>query len=335
MTDSNLLSPWVRRFLLEYLITGRNLARSTQLSYRDTLAALIRYVVKTTGVRADLLKLEDFSRERIGQFLQQTQTRNKCGPRTANRHLAALHTFARFVAEYSPVQLQWSGTILSIAFKKFEQPEIPYLEKPEMDALLAAPDQKTPQGWRDHAVLLFAYNTGARASEIAHVLIGDLQLPASPDARSAFVALHGKGSKIRLCPLWPDTARVLKTLIAGRGGDQHVFINRCARPITRFGIHAVVERYAAQIAKKLPGLDAKRVSPHTIRHTSATHLLQAGVDINTIRAWLGHVSINTTNVYAQIDVKMKAKVLAELEPTVKSLSHRGGGSDLMLFLAAL
>jgi site-specific recombinase XerD len=102
MTDSNLLSPWVRRFLLEYLITGRNLARSTQLSYRDTLAALIRYVVKTTGVRADLLKLEDFSRERIGQFLQQTQTRNKCGPRTANRHLAALHTFARFVAEYSP-----------------------------------------------------------------------------------------------------------------------------------------------------------------------------------------------------------------------------------------
>jgi integrase/recombinase XerD len=157
MTDSTRLSPWVRRFLLEYLITDRNLARSTQLSYRDTLAALIRYVVKQTGTRADLLELADFSRERISQFFEHVRQKNACGPRTANKHLAALHSFARFVAAYAPEHLEWCGTILAIAFKKFPQPDIPYLEKSEMDALLAAPNRNTPQGDRDHVLLLFLY----------------------------------------------------------------------------------------------------------------------------------------------------------------------------------
>lgn len=329
------LAPWVKRFFLEYLATTRNLARSTQVSYRDTLRALIRHTAQTLRKRPDQLHLEDLSQDRIKRFLYTREQHHKCGPRTTNKSLAALHTFARFMGHQCPQHLEWSGEILSIPFKKVSQPAIPYLEKAEMDALLAAPDLQSAQGRRDHALLLFLYNTGARASEAAHVTVKDVQLRVPTDSRTSYVTLHGKGGKKRLCPLWPKTAKVIRSAIAERSKDQHVFINRCGRPITRFGIHAAVERYAKRLERKLPGLRAKRVSPHTIRHTTASHLLRAGVDINTIRAWLGHVSIDTTNVYAQLDVKMKASALEKLEPRQKSVRSHRLGTDLMRFLESL
>src|SRR5262249_50643216 len=158
-------------------------------------------------------------------------------------------------------------------------------------------------GRRDHALLLFLYNTGARADEAAHVVIADLQLGLSPRRDSSAVLIHGKGNKLRRCPLWARTALALWPLIQGRAQDAAAFLNRCRKPLTRFGIHTLVERYAKKVATKLPALAAKQVSPHTIRHTTATHLLRAGVDINTIRAWLGHVSLHTTNVYAEVDLE--------------------------------
>jgi integrase/recombinase XerD len=167
---------------------------------------------------------------------------------------------------------------------------------------LAAPDSQTTQGRRDHALLLFLYNSGARASEAAQLLIADLHLSAS------YVTILGKGGKKRQCPLWSTTVRVLTTLIAGRCHTDNVFLNRCGSPLTRFGIHTLVERYIDKLRVTMPSLAAKRVSPHTIRHTTATHLLRAGVDINTIRAWLGHVSLNPTNIYAEIDLEMKARL---------------------------
>lgn len=334
MKDTYLLGPWVRRFLAEYLVTVKSVARSTQLSYRDTIAKLIRFAVDKVGKRADLLTVDDLSRELLAAFLPSTTTKRRVGPRTINQRLAALHTFARFVGEYGPEHLQWSGRVMSIPFRKFASPQIPYLEKPEMDALLAAADTQTPQGLRDHALLLFLYNTGARATEAAHVKVGDMQLPRRGESRNAFVRLHGKGGKTRLCPLWPHTAGELSSLISGRSVDQPAFLNRCGRPMTRFGVHALVERYARRISGQCPGLDAKRVSPHTIRHTTATYLLRTGTDINTIRAWLGHVSIATTNVYAQIDLEMKARAIAQLEPARKA-PRRKMGSDLMEFLRSL
>ena len=182
-----------------------------------------------------------------------------------------------------------------------------------MDVLLAAPDVAMAQGRRDHAVLLFLYNTGARADEVAHVVIADLDLGQTPSRDSSSVLIHGKGNKQRRCPLWTRTVNELLPLIHGRAGTEHVFLNRRGQALTRFGIHALVERSAAAVAVKLPSLAKKRVSPHTIRHTTATHLLRAGVDINTIRAWLGHVSLVTTNVYAEVDLEMKAKALANCE----------------------
>jgi site-specific recombinase XerD len=245
-----------------------------------------------------------------------------------------VHTFARFVGEYGPEHMEWSGRVLSIPFRKFAHPEIPYLEKPEMDALLASADLQTAQGVRDHALLMFLYNTGARAAEAAQIKVEDLQLQPHGGASNAFVRLRGKGGKVRLCPLWPETAKEISALIARRSAGQNVFLNRCGAPITRFGIHALVERYAKRIEVEFPALSAKRVSPHTVRHTTATYLLRAGVDINTIRAWLGHVSLNTTNIYAQIDLEMKSRALAQLQPSGKT-PRRRMESDLLQFLRSL
>ena len=185
---------------------------------------------------------------------------------------------------------------------------IDYLEKDEIDAMLAVPDRRHAQGQRDHALLLFLYNTGARASEAAHATADGLRLNDPPSVR-----LLGKGGKTRFCPLWPRTATTLKLLLDSRPStppDAPVFLNIRGQPLTRFGIHALVERTVAKAAVTLPTLASKTISPHTVRHTTAVHLLRAGVDINTIRAWLGHVSLATTNRYAQVDLAMKAKALA-------------------------
>ena len=182
-----------------------------------------------------------------------------------------------------------------------------------MDALLAAPDQTTDQGRRDHAVLLFLYNTGARADEVAHVQVGDLMLGRSPGHDGGSVLIHGKGNKQRRCPLWSLTAMLLAALVTGREPVAHAFLNRRGEPLTRFGIYTMVERYAAVVARTNPEITKKRLSPHTIRHTTAIHLLRAGVDINTIRAWLGHLSLTTINIYAEVDLQMKAQALALCE----------------------
>jgi integrase/recombinase XerD len=220
--------------------------------------------------------------------------------------------------------------------KKAAQTHITYLEKSEMDALLAASDRNTAQGCRDYTLLLFLYNTGARADEAAQLKISDLNLALDPQRDHSFVQIRGKGNKLRRCPLWAHTANELTRLIEGRTPTDHVFLNRCRRPITRFGIHTMVERYVSRISAKIPGLAAKRVTPHTIRHTSATHLLRAGVDINTIRAWLGHVSLKTTSIYAETDLEMKAKALAHCEVTeTKPVKRWREDKSLMEFLQSL
>jgi site-specific recombinase XerD len=224
----------------------------------------------------------------------------------------------------------WCGQIRAIPFKKTTKSLIPYLDRAEMDALLAAPDQQTSQGRRDYALLLFLYNSGARADEVAQLIIRDLQLD------SLFVRILGKGKKERQCPLWTANVGVLVSLIGDREPSGRVFLNRCGRSITRFGIHTMVERYAFKARIKMPSLASKRVSPHSIRHSTASHLLHAGVDINTIRAWLGHVSLETTNIYAETNLEMKAKALAMCEIEERKSKRRWRGDPgLMTFLRSL
>lgn len=331
MNNMALLGPWVRRFLLEHLVAERNLARNTQRSYRDALTLLIPFVAGKLHQSVDRLTVVDVSADLVRLFLANLEQARQCAIATRNQRLAAVHALARFVGEHSPEHIAWCGQVRSIPFKKSSKAVIPYLDKPQMDALLGVPDRQTAQGRRDHALLLFLYNSGTRAQEAAQLLVSEL------DLAGCSVKIRGKGGKERLCPLWPNTVAELRDLIANRSPDACVFLNRCGHPITRFGIHTLVERYVRKAQIKMPSLAAKRISPHTIRHTTATHLLRAGVDINTVRAWLGHVSLDTTNIYAEIDLEMKARALAKCEVTNASTPKRHWRDDaaLMTFLRAL
>ena len=302
MTDPRTLGPWLRRFLEEHIVSERNLARNTQLSYRDTLVLLLRFVSRQTRKAADQLTVRDLSAERVRAFLLHLEQERGCLPQTRNQRLAALHAFARYVGSCSPEHVEWCGQIRAIPLKKVVPAAIGYLEKLEIDALLAAPNRATPLGRRDHALLLFLYSTGARVSEAARLTVGDLH-PAA--AGHPLVTLRGKGGKTRRCPLLPGTAAALAGLVA-----------RCA--------------------ERVPALAARRVCPHVLRHTAATHLLRSGVDLNTVRAWLGHVRIDTTLVYAELDLETKAKAIAQCDdfdtaPTKPWREDKG----LMAYLQAL
>jgi integrase/recombinase XerD len=331
MRDMTLLGPWIRRFLLEYLIDERNLSRNTQQGYRDTLCQVLPFVSDRIHKPVDRLTVVDVSAQLVRDFLLQIETVRRCSISTRNQRLACIHALASFIGGHSPEHIEWCTQVRCVPFKKTTRPSVPYLDKAEIDALLACPNRNTAQGRRDYALLLFLYNSGARADEAAHLPISNV------DFHGNSVRLVGKGGKQRLCPLWPDTVTELTTLVAQRQLHEYVFINRCGRPITRFGIHTLVERYAEKVKAILPSLATKRVSPHSIRHSTATHLLRAGVDINTVRAWLGHVSVDTTNIYAEIDLEGKAQALAKCEIKGKNSVKRRWKNDpeLMAFLRSL
>src|SRR5207248_4064983 len=199
--------------------------------YRDTLRLLLPAVAGQARKAVDRLAVTDVSADRVRRFLDDLEEKRKCGIATRNQRLAAIHALARFIGLHAPELVEWSGQVRTVPFKKAPKALVTYLEKPEMDALLAAPDMATAQGRRDHALLLFLYNTGARADEAAQARIGDLTLPLAPERDLASVLIRGKGNKPRRCPLWAQTVSELAALVGGRGPTEHVFLNRCGRPI--------------------------------------------------------------------------------------------------------
>ena len=305
MSDLKTLGPWLRRFLGEHIVTERNLAPNTQKSYRDTFTLLLPFIGNKARKSVDRLAVRDLTAARVLQFLAYLEVERGCSVPTRNQRLTAIRAFARFVASRDPAHLEWSANVRAIALKKAIPQPIGWLGKTEMKALLKVPDRRTHRGRIEHGVLLFLYNTGARVSEATELAVDDLRIERR-DGGHALVTLHGKGGKIRQCPLWPRTERVLAQLVRGRTAVDAVFFSRHGRAYTRFGVYRLVRR----CAERVPSLDGRRITPHLIRHTSACHLLQAGVDLNTIRAWLGHVSLDTTNIYAEIDIEMKARAMA-------------------------
>jgi site-specific recombinase XerD len=332
MNDRTLVGPWIRRFLLEHLVAERNLARNTQASYRDTLTLLLPFAKERTKIPIDRLAIEDLSSDIIIQFLKHIETTRRCSGVTRNQRLGAIHSLAKFVGMRSPQHIAWCTAIRAVPFKKVTRAVMDYLEKAEVDAMLAVPDRRTERGTRDYAILLFLYNSGARADEAAQLTIGDLTLGTSAPC----VRILGKGRKVRVCPLWKVTIQSLSSLIGSRPDAEHVFIGNRNRPLTRYGIYKLVKSTVAEARHSEPSLLKKRVSPHTLRHSTAVHLLRAGVDINTIRAWLGHVSVDTTNIYAEVDIEMKAKALNRCDISSKE-AHRHWKSQpqLMAFLKGL
>ena len=211
MADNSLLGPWVRRFLLEHVVAERNLARNTQISYRDTLTLLLPFASAQIGRPIDRMTVEDLSPVIVRQFLEHLERDRHCCGSTRNLRLSSIHSLARFIGMRSPVHLSWCSELRSIPLKKTAKTTIGYLEKAEMDMLLRQPDRRNALGARNYALLLFLYNSGARADEAARLTIDNLQLGTSPSVR-----ILGKGNKLRICPLWPKTSSVLGRLVADR-----------------------------------------------------------------------------------------------------------------------
>ena len=339
MPEHHLLGPYVRRFLLEHVVADRNLGRNTQCSYRDAIRLLLRFMTDRHRIDPVDLTVEQVTAEVVRDFLMYLKKERDNAAATLNQRLTVIHSLFRFIGRQVPELVDLATQLQAVPLRRVDRPTVPYLEKAEIDALLATPNRGHPQGQRDYALLLFLYNSGARADEAAHLTRGALDL-----GRPASVRILGKARKTRLCPLWDHTAQVLRMLLGHRldgSPDAPVFLNVRGRPLTRFGIHTAVERIVARAATRVPSLKSKRISPHSVRHTTAVHLLRAGVDINTIRAWLGHVSLETTNRYAEVDLEMKAKALAACaisgsdRPIDQSTAAGRKPHDLMAFLASL
>jgi len=290
----------------------RGVSPLTILSYRDAMKLLLRFVAERKRRPVVRLAVADLGLAVVREFLEHLEKKRGNEIATRNNRLAAIRSFA-FVAAEEPAFADHCRRICTIPLKRAPARAIPYLEQDEMQALLATPDRVTASGRRDHAMLLFLYNTGARVQELVDVRAADLHL-----ARPRQVLLRGKGKKERICPLWASTASVLRHLLDKAGippvSDEKVFRNAQGEPITRFGVDHLVKKHAVAAAVRVPSLNRKRVSPHVIRHTAAVHLLNSGVDVNVIRSWLGHVDLRTTNIYAEIDLTTKRKAIEACAP---------------------
>ena len=320
-SDKELIGYWLRRYLTEYLPVVRNLSRNTITSYRDALRQLLEYVTEN-GLSPDKLRVEELTSELVASFLLNLERAKNCSIQTRNHRLSAIHSFANYISTSEPQYLFWYTKLKNIPIKRFGLknhdekaiPKVVYLEKDEMKTLLSIPDKTTSQGARDYALLMFLYNSGARATEAVNLRIQDIAI--GNGVHASLATIRGKGNKTRVCPLWDSTVKLLQPYMK-RSPEEPIFLNRYGNPITRFGIYELVSRYAAKAAEVMPSIGEKNISPHTIRHSTASHLLESGVDINTIRSWLGHVSVNTTNIYAEVNIRMKSKALKTCEVFVK------------------
>ena len=307
---SSVLGTWIKRFLIEYLPTERNLAVNTLKSYRDGLTLLLPWVASRCGKPVERLKIEDLSADRVTAFLGHLESERGCSVQTRNQRLSAIRSFARYVSVRDAALVEWAGSIRAIPLKKTVRPRIAWLSMEDMEAMIAGPDRRSVTGRVEHALLLFLANSGARATEAANLQIEDLQLPERT-GESARATIHGKAGKIRITPLWARTAKALAALSGDRPpGCRSVFWSRHRKPYTRHGLIDLVERAAARV----PTLEGHKITPHVLRHSCACHLLRSGGDINTIRAWLGHVSLETTNIYAEVDLKAKEEAMKSTSP---------------------
>jgi integrase/recombinase XerD len=309
----NTLARALRRFFAEHLPLVRALSPHTIRSYRDAFALLLRFLAKRRGRDVVDLDLVDLDPDSILAFLEELETgRGNCVA-TRNARLAAIHSFARFVAAQHPEHLEACQRLLAVPTKRATLRVVEYLEADEIGAMLDSTDCRTAQGRRDYALIVVMFNTGARVQEVLDLRPCDLQLVRPLQAR-----FHGKGRKERICPLWPRTAKVLRAFLAEMGLDtvsaEPIFRNRRGEPLTRFGVRYLLRRSVARAQSAAPGLVRKRVHPHTIRHSTAVHLLQSGVDLVTISHWLGHASVETTNRYAVVDLETKRAALDKAGP---------------------
>lgn len=337
MNDKCYLSKHVRSFFEDHLVCRRRMSQCTVRSYRDAVKLFIRFVASHCRKSAATLLISDINDSTVDAFLIYLEKERGNSVQTRNHRLAILRSLFSYVSLQEPALLDNCRQVVNFPSKRRTSlPAISYLEKEEIGLLFKSVDTSTALGRRDYAVLRFMYNTGARVSEAADTRVGRLHLEAPPK-----VEIMGKGSKWRTCPLWESTAEILRGLIAEQAGarepDAHIFLNRSGMPIGRFGIYGIIAKYKEKASRSRPSLSRKVLTPHTIRHTTAMHLLQAGVDINVIRSWLGHARLETTHRYVEIDLAMKAKALKVCEPKGETIAcgEWHSNPDILSWLEAL
>jgi site-specific recombinase XerD len=308
------LASALRAFFTQHLPQVRGASPHTVRSYRDSLALLLRFAATHRRQSVAQLDLDALGPDVIIAFLHDGEHTRRNRASTRNVRLAAVHAFFRFVASVHPEHLEQCQRVLAVPFKRSATRVVEYLEYHEIQAALLTIDRTTRDGRRDYALLATMFNTGARVQEILDLRPLDVQL-VSP----AHVRLVGKGRKERICPVWPQTAQLLRAYIGECGltpaATQPLFLNHRGAPLTRFGVRYLLAKYCDRARTTCPSLAGKRLHPHSMRHSTAIHLLKAGVDLVTISHWLGHASPNTTHRYAAIDLETKRAALAKAQPT--------------------
>jgi integrase/recombinase XerD len=332
MKPSTTFPVLLTRFFSQRLIQQRHASPHTISSYRDTFRLLLRFTKVRLGKDPSQLVWEDIDAPLISDFLDDLQEHRGIGARSRNLRLTAIRSFFHYAAFELPDRAEQIQRVLAIPCKRYPHKQIHYLSRQEIDALLAAPDQNTWSGHRDHAWLLLAVQTGLRLSELTGLRREDTHL-----GTGAYVHVLGKGRKERCTPLTKQTAAVLqawlKEPVLGEG--QILFPNRCGGRLSNDGVQYLLARHVATASEVCLSLQFKHVSPHVLRHTAAMELLQAGVDTTVIALWLGHESIETTHIYLEADLAMKEKALAKTRPHDGCPGTYKPDDALLAFLKAL
>jgi len=326
------LSTLIQDFFCRRLIAQRNASSQTIAGYRDTFRLLFRYAQEKLKKAPAALQFEDLDADFILKFLDHLEQERGNSERTRNLRLAAIRSFLRYVSYRHPCSLSSIQAVLAIPLKRFDRPPLDFLSREEMEAIIAAPEKTTFSGHRDFVMFMTLYNTGARVSEIIRLQVGDVSLE-----NKASILIHGKGRKQRVVPLWKSTHRHLKMWLLRLKSDSHesFFPSRCGRPLSRSGVEYRLRLAVNKAAEQFPSLGKRKISPHTLRHTTAMHLLQSGVDITVIALWLGHESPATTHMYVEADLTMKEKALKKLQdPSFKSVRYQASDS-ILSFLESL
>ena len=311
MTPQPSFAALLEGFFTQRLIQQRQASRHTVASYRDTFRLLLQFAQQRLHKAPATLALEDIDAPLVTAFLNELEQVRGVTARTRNLRLTAVHSFFHYAAFEAPANAAQIQRVLAIPAKRFTRPLVPFLSRPEVDALLAAPDQGSWSGRRDHALILLAVQTGLRLSELTSLRREDLHFGAG-----AHVRVIGKGRKERCTPLSKSTRAVLTAWVREplRAEDQPLFPNARGGRLSAHGVHYLLDKHVAVAAGQCSSLKNKRVSPHVLRHTTAMDLLQAGVDCSVIALWLGHESIETTQIYLDADIALKEQVLDKTIP---------------------
>jgi len=326
------LSTLLQAFFVEHLLQHKCASPQTVAAYRDTFRLLLGFLQSRTGVEPAALHLHALDAEALLGFLDHLEQQRRNSVRSRNARLSALRSFFRFVALREPACLDQVTRVLAIPTKRASRRLVGFLCREEMDALLAAPDRTTWAGRRDHALLLVMYNTGARVSEVAALRHTHIHFGVT-----TAVHIHGKGRKERAVPLWGRTARILQEWFRelGDGQDGWAFPNAHGGRLSRHGINYLLNEAVETGRASCKTLTAKRVSPHVVRHTTAMHLLQAGVDPAVIALWLGHESLETTHAYVEADLAMKQRAIQKISPAGAAAQRFKPSDALLAFLEGL